>query len=266
MLCFTRRMSLALLILAVSASANAQNVYEGFDYTAGASLLGQSGGIGWSGSWQYFFNTTPSISSPGLNFSSLNVSGNAVTANGASGYSRLFSSPIGQDGTTTFLSFLLRANANRNVYGGLSFVSMDTTTSSPNLFIGGAGGNYIMENTGGGGRVQSGIQETIGATVLLVARMQFSAGSDRIELYVNPNPSLPLPLTPNAVKLDIDVPLTNGVYFNTGGGYTLDEVRIGASYSAVTSLTVPEPGAFAMFTGAIFCAGGLLTRRRRKQS
>ena len=77
-------------ILGVASAAQAQLIYEGFDYTNGANIDGQSGGTGLAGSWT--FSNTSSSGLPtgtatvvsGLTFGSLQASGNALrVSNGA---------------------------------------------------------------------------------------------------------------------------------------------------------------------------------------
>jgi hypothetical protein len=56
----------------------AANIYESFDYEAG-SIVGQSGGAGWSGSWEFTYNQgTQEVVSDGLTFSNYSTSGGAL--------------------------------------------------------------------------------------------------------------------------------------------------------------------------------------------
>jgi hypothetical protein len=127
-----------------------------------------------------------------------------------------------------------------------------------------------------------------GDTVFLVGRLDMVVGSqnDIASLYLNPDPTQPEPVTPNALSRAVDSPAgTSGDYLYTTTGTQLesnirsfflrsntveptniniDEIRIGASWADVTGQTpVPEPATIAML---VIVAFGALARRLRHRT
>jgi len=88
-------------------------VYEPFDYSVGAALVGQNGGTGFTTPWE---SRDPpavvgasTIQSGSLSFLNLPTSGNSVLMTGANGTEQIFRSHVnveGADGTTTWISFI----------------------------------------------------------------------------------------------------------------------------------------------------------------
>jgi hypothetical protein len=125
-----------------------------------------------------------------------------------------------------------------------------------------------------------------GDTVLVVGRWDLVAGSqnDVASLYLNPDPTLPEPATPNAVSRAIDSAAGSSDYLYTTGGtptqletkirsfflrsntveptnISIDEIRIGSSWGEVTGqIVVPEPATIALLVIAAFGTSAL--RRR----
>jgi hypothetical protein len=68
---------------------------------------------------------------------------------------------------------------------------------------------------------------------------------------------------PDAVKTDQDVGTVDSVTINNYGGFTIDEIRIGDSFAAVTPASaVPEPGS-GVLVGLMLA---MLIAARRKSS
>jgi len=253
------------LVLAVSstvaARADSLFAYEGFQYTAGSSLGGQNGGSGWASSWFTPGGLDATTTAQSLSFGNLVVSAGAVTTAGfqppnqgasVAFWLRNLATPLGADGTTVYLSFLLQPDAGYGFYGGIDF---------GNVFIGRSGNqaDYGLE-----GPVNdlslSNVPVVQGETDLLVLEAQFQAGNDLLSLFVNPTPGQPQPATPTATKNDLDVGTVTGVVINNYGGYTTDEILIGPTFASVTP--VPEP-AFGWAVGvALACLVGLKRRFR----
>ena len=108
------------------------------------------------------------------------------------------------------------------------------------LFIGkpgGAGGGvtapYVLEEVGGGGQVLSTVVPVVGETVLLVVKAAFAAGNDTFTLYVNPTPGSPEPAV-GVEKSDLNLGTTNSLLIYSGGEFSLDELRVGATFESVT--------------------------------
>src|SRR5262249_19703456 len=111
----------ALVACCWAASARAAlDVYEGFQYTDGTSIVGQSGGGGWSNNWNAtgtITGSTENATTTGLTYTGLPALGNKLTITGQQTTSgnannafifRNFSvaTSYGGDGTTTWLSFI----------------------------------------------------------------------------------------------------------------------------------------------------------------
>lgn len=258
----------AVLVLAVfsvvAAQADTLSAYDGFQYTTGSSINGQNGGSGWAGAWSTPGGLDATVTASSLSFNDLLVSGGAASTAGfqppnqgssVAFWSRSLTTPLGADGTTVYLSFLLQPDAGFGFYGGINF---------GNIFIGRSGdqADYGLEGPASDLSL-SNVPVVQDQTVLLVLEAQFLPGDDQLSLFVNPTPGEPQPATPSAVKTDLDVGTVSSVVINNYGGYTTDEIRIGSTFASATpSTAVPEP-AFGWAAGAaLVCLAGLRRRSR----
>lgn len=241
-------LALAAALLVVSQPARASQIaYEGF----GESFPTYANdGIGFSGPWvQGGFNVTASsytqnpysLSYPSLVAGILgSVSGDAFDV--ISGTIRTLAQPLGVDGTTVYLSFLLQPNGTlgQGAFNGFFGITFNGSLSN-DLFIGkpGAGvlDQYVLETRGGSGQVASGTSATPGQTALLVVKAQFQSGPDLFTLYTNPQPSQPEPSS-GAQKSDLDLGTVSTIGIYSTGAFTVDEIRIGTTYEDV----VPKNG------------------------
>ena len=227
--------------------------YDGFDYSAGASLFLQNGGTGWAGTWGTPGGLDATIAASSLAFGGLATSGGSVFTAGSqppnqgssvATWIRSLGTPLGADNTTAYLSFLMRPDAGFGFYGGLNFGSVFVGLSGNQSFYGleGAGNNVSLSN----------VAATTGQTVLFVMRVDFLTGNDTLSLFINPTSGQPEPGLADVLKTDLNIGSVNEVVINNYGGFTVDEIRIGSTFGDVTPLdsTVPEP-AFG------FGAGGL---------
>ena len=219
-------------------------VYEPFDYPSGAALGNGNGGFGFTGAWDPAANLL--IEATSLTFSPLATTGGSASGSGGGGGSRSLATPIGADGTTVYLSFLVQpgnASAAGTVdgYYGLSLFG-----DLGSLFIGKPGGQggvvgvsqeYVLENFGGTSQAFAGVAVTPHQTVLLVVKCEFAAGNDTFTLYVNPTPGAAEPAT-GAVKNDANIgtcgTLTISSGYNAAHTFVLDEIRLGSTYESVT--------------------------------
>lgn len=244
----------------VTGSVEAGPVYEGFDYSVPPALLiGKNGGTGWNGAWDGYYGVDVNVGA-GLSFGGLStVPGGAVSDPPNPGfnsfYFRTLAEPLGADNTTVYLSFLLRPSAGFGFYGGVNLEG---------LFVGKSGpvDNYSIEDSHG--IDQSPVAAAAGTTVFLVLRAEFGALEDKFSLYVNPTPGGTEPLTPDAYKSGFDsVGTIERLYINNAGGWTTDEIRIGATWAEVTPLSaVPEPATLGLLAAGL---PGLALFLRRKQ-
>jgi hypothetical protein len=85
-------------------------VYEPFDYPAGEQLIGKNGGVGFTGAWRdETFQNSATIQAGSIEYPGLSTAGNSVLMTGANGSLQIFRNFVnvpGDDGTTTWLSFL----------------------------------------------------------------------------------------------------------------------------------------------------------------
>ena len=238
--------------LAPGGAGAAVIAYEGFGYGAGADLSGQNGGTGWAGAWNNQGGAPTLTTAPGLGFGALAVTpgaaSTAVVVTNDPGakittYTRSLATAFGTDGTTTYLSFLLRPDSGFDFYGGLNL--------GGGLFIGKSGTpvtTYGLE-TGGANIASSSVVATAGEAVFLVLRAQFLAGNDVLDLFVNPTLGGAEPLLADAEMSNVDLALTDLLYINNSGGWTIDEIRVGSSFADVAPVqvsSVPEPAMLAL--------------------
>jgi S1-C subfamily serine protease len=228
--------------------------YEGFDYApGGADLLGQGGGEGFdAAAWFPSGFNAPTyanfkIAEGSLAFSSLATAGNRVQTEATpriAGLGRRLATPIRAEQTTTlYLSLLVRPEDDGGGFlNGFFGVYLDGPGSS-DLFIGAAGSprTYRLETRGGRGLACSGVSPVAGETALLVVRADLQQDRDVFTLYVNPEPGEPEPVL-GTVKEDLDVGGFQTLVIYSTAAVSLDELRIGPTYEAVTSTSAQAPG------------------------
>src|SRR5262249_43998685 len=124
-------------------------------------------------------------------------------------------------------------------YGGLNFGGVFIGLSGNQSFYGLEGPVNDLS--------LSPVAAVSGEAVLLVLEAQFQTGDDRLSLFVNPTAGNPQPAVAGAVKTNVDVGTVSSLVINNYGGFTVDEIRIGDSFAAVTpTAAVPEPGSVVL--------------------
>ncbi len=253
----------ALLLGPVAAAQAVLIAQEPFNYPAGSSLTGASGGSGWSLGWA----GQATVTSPGLTYPNYGASGNKVTTNANNvGANRPLASTLGTDGTTVWVSFLgnLATADGTDAYAGVSFFSGVNEI----LFMGKRfnQGFWGFERTGGGTTqgVNSAEAADTTSTDLLLYKIDFAPGAfDQVTMYVNPDLSNLGALVPAAGPLAVNN-MTNldRIRIQSGTGTfaqaNFDELRIGTDVQSVAF--VPEPSVLGLIGAAMV---GLLARRRR---
>jgi len=218
--------------------------YDGINYGPGSNLVGQNGGFGWSSAYTTASGgpLTAAISTGSVPFGGLATSGNAIqTQSAAAGQTdneRILGSSLGADGTTVYVSFLIRPteavnSGGHGSYGGFALGG---------LFVGKLpSGFYGLSNLDGSNAVSSGIAPVLNTTAFLVVRITFQSGGDKAELFISPVPSQPIPTVPDVTKSDLEIGLTSTVDVLADHGFTIDELRLGDTYEDVTpSAAVPN--------------------------
>ena len=257
-----------LAVLLVAPIAHAQLIaHEGFDYPADAELKDQNGGIGWKGAW---FAASEAhgitIGAPGMTFSKIAVSGGksrqdgrdtrifrhldtarpefaALVEDGASGKT------FGKDGTTIWIAFII-ANTSypKQAAGGIHL--MDGVVLGANykktqrIQLGrqNLGDHWLLVRVDQGGPAAGKWDGTVTSDAtprLLVYRFDFKPGPEEAWMWVDPPPGM----EPDLAKADLHAAQVadfrfNAVNVGSGNGATFDfdELRIGATFAAVTPL------------------------------
>ncbi len=238
--------------------------YEGFDYPAGSTLSGRSGGSGWNGVWQTANNGSADILDAGLaaggnappDYDLLSAGNSAHLPNarrvgrkldtsaagpfGSRGYIN-GSGLIGENGKTLYVSFMQQAD------GTLLYYEFEFHRGS----LGDPGRIAGIGNDQGGDNVHlrapNGTHTLIGpgntAVNFYVVRIDFKEGNDDIYVYRNPT-SATEPAVPTLTRLSAADMSFDGISFGAfanGRTVTHDEVRLGETWEDVTIPPVAAP-------------------------
>jgi len=255
-------------------------VYEGFEYTAGTSIAGQAGGIGFGSNTWTETETTPgnldTMGTGSLSYGSLTANGNRLQLNTptATGNSdqRNFTAQSGSNYPVMWAGFLINVQA-----ASLSSITNGYLQLRPNS--GSGVGAYLGVFTDGGGNKVFGIGSNqsgfttafssvslaLNTTYFLAARVTWNlSGAETIDLFVNPNldgSGLTPAISTAALSITLDrfarVGLVGGT---TGTTWNYDEFRLGQSFAEIAP--VPEPST-AMLLGWTVAFSFLWKRLRR---
>jgi hypothetical protein len=205
--------------------------YEGFDYTAGESINGKTGGLGWEGAWLAAEDTIQTVQAEGLEYPGLQTSGGSLLMEAHFADSK--SAKATRDTLKTF------GAATQDIW--YSFLFKPVVLSDGHAFFipngtwdcgaGKAWGNTLsMHNWG------SDIQGQNGETYLMVVRC-INGGS---YLWIDPS----LKDEPPAGSADVSQDSTtlsenNKVFmevqhYQATNSFVFDEIRVGYSWDQVT--------------------------------
>lgn len=231
--------------------------YEGFDYALG-TLAGKSGGIGFSSAWAISGSsgtTAHAVVAGSISASGVSTAGNKMSVplvpstQSNTGYcSRNLTTPIGTTGTTRYFSAVMRGDGTIGnslaKFGGFFGVQFDGTGA--NDLIAGLGGAgtvpkpWQVEQIGGVGTpALSNVPVVSGVPVLMVMKLEFLAGADRVSLYINPATASE-PTVADAIKTDKDTGTLSTLALNNGGAFSIDEIRLGTTFADVVPGLVSE--------------------------
>jgi len=223
-------------------------LYDGFAYPTGKNV-GPDGGSGWDDGWNSTDYYSLNITSGGLEYGDLPVSGNKLTPNNGDSQNRSFRQfPETLDSGTIWISFLARTDVNGSDSGFAHISLLGGNGWESQLAIGKTSynGDYWAL-----GDEQTSV-ETINTT-FLVTRIDFNASNVTNEnIYLWANPSLdsePSIVDADATLLDYDNFSTWRLRILQGGSAVMDvdEIRLGGSWEDVTTdPAVPEPGSFSL--------------------
>lgn len=259
---------MAVLVLHASAAWAGTLVYDAFNYPVNSNLNGQNGGSGWSGPWNATTDYTigagflpiPGLASTGnhVSFTENNLATSEATRS-------LLYSGFGNDGTTTWVSFVMRADTNPTT-GVFEF-------SVPNFFVGKVGvtdPNLWAVSRGGNTTQFSAVPILQGVPVFVVIEFQFNSdpsGNDLATVFFNPTPGQASPNVPG-IAVSENFPSAVGNIFLDGANgtaFSFDPLVFGNTYGDVApgipGSPVPEPGTVVLLgTGLVGSAGAM--RRR----
>ena len=268
----SRSSLLAIALASLAGAASAQTgAYDGFDYPAGASLIGQTGGSGFSTPWQSAGYGGWSGDCTGMFRLKVwqlmqGVSGSARSSSG--GLQRSLAAPIaGTPGTSVWVSFLARHSGPTSASWLGIKLPCSGPGSDPFVFLGKPFGqsNWGVDNGSPGG-VQSMLLPAV-QKIRCVARIDFRAGRDDLTVWADPA----LSTEPSVADAALHIPAYGNfadlrkVLIETGStgasvSNSIDEVRIGASYAEVTPIepghvldglkVKPKPGSTTIITSA----------------
>lgn len=225
-----RSFCLLACLVGMAYSAMAQ-AYEPFNYPTGTAPGG--GSSGWSAPW---IANGSLVVAPGLTYSGLTTSGNALGRTPGSAATRLLQTPVvGAAGTSVILQALIKSDVNGTP------ATQATLGNSP----GGPGKNFIigdlpMQDANADkwglqndcGRYYSNKLVVANQTTFLVARIDFnvSGTNDRMRLWVQTTGAAPYyTLTPD-VDVMCNVNTFGGVFWQTQQNQVVDEIRVDAGY------------------------------------
>lgn len=195
-------LTLGLLVLAgvtgpVQAASTTETVaYEGFDYTAGSGLVdGQSGGVGWSGPWEWTYGAGSSlqVASPGLGYPGLSVAGGR-----AAFYQRPGGNQISQAGRPlarqsdgiVYVQVLTSGIANSNGSSGAGTPRIQLTdggTTTAWLGGNGVGAASMMALLDGTGGTQLITSSAALSSADLMTILRIDYGSGTTSMWTNPD-------------------------------------------------------------------------------
>jgi hypothetical protein len=223
-------------------------VHEGFDYSAGTSVSGASGGTGFSGSWSLnAAGGTADVLSGSLAYGTLATTGNRLrifdSSDGTSQTaSRNLSQTFGGSDGSVWLAFMAQKFSSYRE-GSISFGGVKFRAAGGNWEVKTPNTSYAATAAG------------YSSLHLFVARIDFTSGTDTVRVWVDPN----LTSTPSDASAALTINDTTGFTFSnitiahgpfgsSSQRSEWDEIRIGNAFSAVapdastlTMMSTSEP-------------------------
>jgi hypothetical protein len=266
----SRLVALALLLFAAAPSfaSAALTAYDEFNYAPiGSDLNAKDGGGSygftspWSGQTSYNIGSG-NLASPFAPAPQLGNSITAVAFGDNRGIDRLLSTPLGAEGTSAYISVLIRPQGilHQGAYDGWFALALRGSTD---VFFGMSYPGSTIGLEVGFEKSLTSVDAVIGQAFFGVIRIDFTEGVDPVYLYLNPQPGAPEPATPSASLINLNVNFLNIVSLTGPGAVGYDSLRIGTTYADVTP--VPEPAAASLLI-AVGGIGALFRRNLRRRS
>jgi hypothetical protein len=219
---------------------------EPFDYPQGERLSGKNGGTGFAQAWgSGGFNSDPNapyvVGDESLACENLATSGKSckvAVQKRIVGMERSLAHPeeFAKPGSTRYVSVVMRpdgklGDGSLNGYFGLCLRS-----KGGELFFGKPGNEaidkWVMEERGGKAQVATASPVVVNKATLLVLKIEYKEGNDRLTLFVNPKPAEAEP-TNGTVKDNADLGVTDTVLMYSTGAFSMDELRGGETFQSV---------------------------------
>jgi hypothetical protein len=254
--------------------ASSPLAYEPFSYPTGSlTNSGNTGGTGWlaanwsdptvspwSGNNLVNVESAPTVASPGLNYSNLLTSSNALSISAATAL-RAWNLPasglFSQTGNALWFSFLFSPGGSANKLNVMPLANTNTSDytrgSGVQIFYAAGVGtaNPFIEDGGGSANnsyfTNTGPVLPSSGTVLIVGKMTWngattSTTNDTLSVWLNPTPGT-APQTGSANSLTANGLLDKGGWFVIRGGSSfagqIDELRLGTNYASVVQSIPP---------------------------
>ncbi len=219
---------------------------EPFDYPKGERLLGKNGGTGFAQAWgSGGFNADPNaphaVGDESLACENLATSGRSCTVavqHRIVGMERLLAHPeeFAKPGSTRYVSVVMRPEGKLGDGPLNGFFGLCLRSKGGELFFGKPGNEaidkWVMEERGGRAQVATVSPVVAHQATLLVLKIEYKEGNDRLTLYVNPKPGGPEP-TNGTVKDNADLGITDTVLMYSTGAFSMDELRAGETFQSV---------------------------------
>lgn len=254
---------------------------ESFDYADDAPLDARNGGTGWAGEWQVQNDVTTLpcyqvsagrplayngvVRSPcyGLGGQSWSASGRSLNTGTAGPFAAVRDGStglIGADGSEVWLAFLCRRDSAASyelmLHQNAGTPWWHNNTGKVKLKV--AGNNWALE--AGGSTDDTGLPATVGEIFLMVFKLEYGA-TDTVSLFVNPVPGT-VPTVPDAqVAGAADLQFCSFRWYpgsNPNQG-SLDEIRVGSSYTAVVPDIGSAPQIVSQISNRIVRSGASLS-------
>lgn len=193
--CLIKFYFLCIIVLTFFDFANAQTpsgfnlvAYEGFNYTAGSSLLNANGGSGWSGSWiksyqdRYLKTSTTGFSYTGLTTEGLKAEFDNTCYGACNEIASLGRNLTLQSEGVVYIQFISVFGASGT--GGTPHIRLFNGTTFNGL-IGADTGSFMSIVKVAGGIVQTSSSSSLSSQNFVVVRIDYNL--NKTEMWVNPN-------------------------------------------------------------------------------
>lgn len=259
--------------------------YEGFDYTAGDSIVGKSGGSGWNSGWGGNGTTQALVSSTEITY---NLDGTILGGGNSMVFNNSAASPILErdvfasldtSGQDYYVSFIFQTGG-AGVNNG-TFFSWQAKDNAPQVNVGNLG---VVSNGNPGARINSdttNVSSTVTNDIthfMVVAFTGWSATNLRYQetkVWFNPSINDENTSDPNIIASQLAANATDGApgflglwaratnFNGTDEVVYFDDMRVGTTWSSVTA--IPETGTYATLLASASLLFILYLRRNKSK-